>query len=61
MSTVWYSSLWGHSDMISSLRGEGGTGQKMTIDDNGGRRAHQMMTDDGDGIKKKVKDEKNHQ
>ena len=32
----------------------------MTIDDKGERGVHQRMTIDGDGIKKKVKDEKNH-
>ena len=32
----------------------------MTIDDKGGG-VHEMMTDDGDVNKKKVKDENNHQ
>ena len=39
--------------MMSSLRGDGGISQNMTIDDKGG-------TDDGDGIEKKVKDIRNH-
>ena len=51
----------GRSDMMSSLRGEGGISQKMTIDDKGVEEVHQMMTDDGDRIKNKVKDDKNHQ
>ena len=33
----------------------------MTIDDKGGGGVHQKMTDDGDGMEKKLKDGKNHQ
>ena len=33
----------------------------MTIEDKGERGVHQKMTDDGDGIEKKVKETKNHQ
>ena len=33
----------------------------MTFDDKGGGKVNQMMTDDGDGIEKKVKDKMNHQ
>ena len=47
--------------MMSSLRGEGGISQKMTIDDKGGRGVHQNMTDDGNGIETDIKDRKNHQ
>ena len=47
--------------MMSSLRGEGGISQKMTIDDKGGGGVHQMMTDDGDGMEKMVRDDKNGQ
>ena len=33
----------------------------MTFDDKGGRGVHQKMTDDGDGIKKEIKDGTNGQ
>ena len=39
-------------------RGEGGSTQKMTIDDKGGPS---KMIDDGDRMEKKVNDKKNHQ
>ena len=41
--------------MMSSLRGGVGVSQKMIFDDRG-EGVHKKMTDDGDGMEKKVKD-----
>ena len=39
--------VWGCSEMTSSFWGAGGICQMMTLDDLGGSKIFQMMTDDG--------------